>query len=236
MEVTFKKFELRERINDNLNVQLSEEEAIKIAKNFSSINSKKEDFIRVSNLDFGDFSIINPQKRTRTSTYLTNNIFMNYHDSSPDWKDYPKRKHSLIFANFEAMMFGNIMYYVVPLDKMFNLPIATTQSHDFNWTKLDYENIKGKEVNYYIDKYLTPDEGAKYFRSKKPLDFKKITPEALEFTLFEYKDFTAVKDFKNRDKSFGNKREFYTEMPCMLIKQKGHNEVYIDAYRKIKNV
>ena len=65
MEVTFKKFELRERINDNLNVQLSEEEAIKIAKNFSSINSKKEDFIRVSDLDFGDFSIINPQKRTR---------------------------------------------------------------------------------------------------------------------------------------------------------------------------
>lgn len=226
METKFTEFKLKEEIKSNYKIELSKEEVIDIANKNSSIDSNKEDFIRVSDIDFGNFSIINPQKRTRKSTYIADNPFMKYHDESEDWKEYPKRSKCLIFANYKANFFDTV-YYVIPLDKMFDMSIAETQRKDFNFTNLEYENIKGKKVKYYIHNYLENDKagGATYF---KPKDFNKnlITPEALGFKLFKYKDIGEVI----------LEKEFYTEMPCILIKYLDDGVVIDDGVKTYKEI
>jgi len=230
MEVSFKKFKLINDINKENHINLTRDEVIEIAKKFSSIDANKDDFIRASDMDFGGLSIINPKLRERKSLFKKENIWMKYHDTSPDWKEFPKRKNSLIFSNVKRG-FGHIGYYVIPLDKLFDLPIAATFTNDFNWTKVDWK----ENDELYVHDYLkNPENNIKgeerdSLKSISPnIDKKLLTPEALNYILFKYKDYEKMSQLSNYIED-GFDKEFYTEMPCILIKYFDSLKSYSDG-------
>jgi len=153
-------------------------------------------------MNMSNFMIINPKKRERISRYSDQMLFMKYVNNSVDWKNYPKRKNSILFSSV-VTDFGKYKYYVIPLDKLFNMQIAATPQTDFNYTQIE-------DSHDYVGEYL---HSCKYYN--EAIDKTLLTPKALGFELFYYKDFTKVENLANYNDT--NKKEFYTEMPCLLI-------------------
>lgn len=233
METSFSKYNIKNLIESaDYITNITKEEAIEIGQKYSSINSEKQDFIRTTDRDeYVKFCIINPKKRERKSFYKPNNLFVSHVDTSNDWKEYPKRKNSLNFCTGKRSAFGYKHYYVIPLDKLYDMFIAGTQHGDFNWSTVIFKNKSGnEEVMGVHDAFNLAEEDHRLDELKK-----LITPENLEFVLFKYKDFKNINDLYNlNEKEYPEKKEFYTEMPCLLIAKNYCGEECEEVYEKIK--
>jgi len=153
MITDFKIFEVQENRIDT--TPLSKDEANNIIKeNCKDFNRNDKQIFRGIYLPKQPY-LIDPKKHHRLSANADNYYNMLI-DNSVLWKDYPKRKHSLIgtFAKFQAIPYGTI-FRVIPFDgsKFGVVPHGEDMWQSFNYLYLKTGVAELNYVDVLIDDF-----------------------------------------------------------------------------------
>jgi hypothetical protein len=242
-----KKYKIFESYNRFGTKTLTEVEFDQIRKENCKNWTKVETELYRGMPDLGDYLYIDPLKGDFRSSIEDTNIHLDLLSNLPSWKDYPKYERCVIGGSTGAVgSYGDAIYEVIPFDdvRIAVCPTATiweSFGNDDDEFGGDINLVDGFLYIYpivsapgetlgkiveipHIDGYPGVNEFLMRhaeFSSKRP---DEITGEDcynfINNSLFNPK----VRGFQllNYDKDFKieNKRQFWTEGPCLLIKGK----------------
>ena len=112
--------------------------------------------VRISD-NSDDIFIIDPKKHERKSAYTTNH-YSYFLDNSKKWKDYPKRKNSLICISIESGESYGQSYRVIPLDKKSNWGVAPVNDIWWSFDLKSYGMNNLSNLNEFIKHVMKVDE------------------------------------------------------------------------------